>query len=171
MDVKITFLNGELNEEQAPKQWHLKFDEVVLSNGYLLNQADKCVYSKCDESSKRSHHLFSMKDMEEADVILVSTPMDTSEKLMPNNVGKLSRYTSNPSTHHWQAIKRVLKYLKKTIDHSLTYTGYPLVLEGYTDASWISILKIIRLLMAGYSCLVEVQFLGHPRSKLISPAQ
>ncbi|GJS41502.1 zinc finger, CCHC-type containing protein [Tanacetum coccineum] len=28
---------------------------------------------------------FSMKDMREADVILVSTPMDTSEKLMPNN--------------------------------------------------------------------------------------
>ncbi|GJR29966.1 hypothetical protein Tco_1106198 [Tanacetum coccineum] len=42
--------------------------------------------------------------------ILVSTPMDTSEKLMPNNwsgLGKLSRYTSNPSTQHWQAIQRV----------------------------------------------------------------
>ena len=53
-------------------------------------------------------------------------------------VGKLSRYTSNPSTQHWQAIHRVLKYLKKTMDYSLTYTGYPSVLEGYTDASWIS---------------------------------
>ncbi|GKA33546.1 zinc finger, CCHC-type containing protein [Tanacetum coccineum] len=52
MDVKTTFLNGELDDEQAPKQWHQKFDEVVLSNGYLLNQADKCVYSKFDESSK-----------------------------------------------------------------------------------------------------------------------
>ncbi|GJR00472.1 zinc finger, CCHC-type containing protein [Tanacetum coccineum] len=53
-------------------------------------------------------------------------------------VGKLSRYTSNPSTQHWQAIQRVLKYLKKTMDYKLTYTGYPSVLEGYTDASWIS---------------------------------
>ncbi|GKC51030.1 zinc finger, CCHC-type containing protein [Tanacetum coccineum] len=81
MDVKIAFLNSELDEEvymnqpqgfimpgnennvcklikslygvkQAPKQWHRKFDEVVLSNGYLLNQADKCVYSKFDESGK-----------------------------------------------------------------------------------------------------------------------
>nr|GEX06415.1 zinc finger, CCHC-type [Tanacetum cinerariifolium] len=51
MDVKTTFLNGDLDEE-APKQWHQKFDEVVLSNGYLLNQADKCVYSKFDESGK-----------------------------------------------------------------------------------------------------------------------
>ncbi|GKA57614.1 zinc finger, CCHC-type containing protein [Tanacetum coccineum] len=87
---------------------------------------------------------FSMKDIGEADVILVSTPLDTCEKLMPNKgldvsqleysrvigclmyamtctrpdiafaVGKLSRYTSNPGTQHWQAIHRVLKYLKKT---------------------------------------------------------
>nr|GEU92840.1 zinc finger, CCHC-type [Tanacetum cinerariifolium] len=53
-------------------------------------------------------------------------------------VGKLSRYTSNLGTQHWQAIQQVLKYLKKTIDYKLTFTGYPSVLEGYTDASWIS---------------------------------
>ncbi|GKD41631.1 zinc finger, CCHC-type containing protein [Tanacetum coccineum] len=68
----------------------------------------------------------------------MSTPIDTSEKLIPNNVGKLSRYTSNPGTQHWQVIQKVLKYLKKTMDYRLTYTGYPLVLEGYTDKSWIS---------------------------------
>ncbi|GJR29736.1 zinc finger, CCHC-type containing protein [Tanacetum coccineum] len=227
MGVKITFLNGDLDEEQTPKQWHQTFDEVVLSNGYLLNQADKCVYSKFDETGKEvmiclyvddmlifgtdqvqfdltkefCSSRFSMKDMGKADVTLgirikhesnkiaisqshyiekvlkkfnyfdctpVSTPMDTSEKLMPNNgqavsqleysrvigclmyamtctrhdivfdVGKLSRYTSNPGTQHWQAIQRVLKYLKKTMDYSLKYSGYPSVLEGYTDASWIS---------------------------------
>nr|GEV52685.1 zinc finger, CCHC-type [Tanacetum cinerariifolium]GEV53379.1 zinc finger, CCHC-type [Tanacetum cinerariifolium] len=41
MDMKTAFLNGDLDEERAPKQWHQKFDEVVLSNGYLLNQAMK----------------------------------------------------------------------------------------------------------------------------------
>ncbi|GJY33943.1 hypothetical protein Tco_0418412, partial [Tanacetum coccineum] len=53
-------------------------------------------------------------------------------------VGKLSRYTSNHGTQHWQAIQRVLKYLKKTMEYRLTYTGYPLLLEGYINTSWIS---------------------------------
>ncbi|GJS27195.1 hypothetical protein Tco_0487815 [Tanacetum coccineum] len=99
--------------------------------------------------------MFYMMEMEEADVILgirikyksngiapkaswpsgvelkkinyfdctpVSTPMDTREKLKPNK----------------KAVQWVLKYLKKIMDYNLSYIGYPLVLEGYTDASWIS---------------------------------
>nr|GFC95943.1 zinc finger, CCHC-type [Tanacetum cinerariifolium] len=50
-------------------------------------------------------------------------------------VGKLSRYTSNPSTQHWEAIQRGLKYLKKPMDYRLAYTYYPSVLEGYTQPS------------------------------------
>nr|GEY88848.1 zinc finger, CCHC-type [Tanacetum cinerariifolium] len=196
IDVKTAFLNRDLKEE-LPKQWHQKFDEVVLSNGYLLNQADKCMYSKFNASGKGviiclyvddmlifgtdqvqvdlTKEFFSsrlsMKDMEEADVILgirikhdsngiaisqshyiekvlkkfnysdctpVSTPLDTCRPDIAFAVEKLSRYTSTPGIQHWQAIQRVLKYLKKTMDYRLVYSSYPSVLEGYTNASWIS---------------------------------
>nr|GEV51059.1 zinc finger, CCHC-type [Tanacetum cinerariifolium] len=57
------------------------------------------------------------------------------------DVGKLSAYTSNPSTHHMHVVMRVFKYLKKTMDYGLSYVGFPSVLEGYSDASWITNLE------------------------------
>ena len=53
-------------------------------------------------------------------------------------IGKLSRYTSNTSHMHWHAVRRVLKYLKSFIDYGLHYCGYPSILEGFLDASWIT---------------------------------
>ena len=53
-------------------------------------------------------------------------------------VSILSRYTSNPSGEHWTAVIRVFKYLKRTIDYGLHYEKYPVVLEGYCDANWMS---------------------------------
>ncbi|BBN68596.1 transposable element gene [Prunus dulcis] len=53
-------------------------------------------------------------------------------------VGRLSRYTHNPSKEHWNALERVFKYLRGTIDYSLCYKGFPNVVEGYSDANWIT---------------------------------
>ena len=80
MDVKTTFLNGDLDKEiymeqpegfvvkeqekkvcrlikslyglkQAPKQWHEKFVYIMLSNGFKINECDKCVYVKSTNDS------------------------------------------------------------------------------------------------------------------------
>ncbi|RVW11957.1 Retrovirus-related Pol polyprotein from transposon TNT 1-94 [Vitis vinifera] len=223
MDVKTAFLNGDLDEEiymeqpegfsapgqekkvcklvkslyglkQAPKQWHEKFDNVMLSHGFKINECDKCVYVKDTEhgyvivclyvddmlivgsddkmitSTKNMlNSRFDMKDMGLADVILGIKIKRTSNELILSEsvsqveysriigslmylmsctrpdiayaVGKLSRYTSNPGAKHWKGIIRVLKYLRFTRDYGLHYTRYPAVLEGYSDANWISNVK------------------------------
>ena len=41
------------------------------------------------------------------------------------SVGKLSRFTSNPSVDHWKVIGRVLGFLKKTISLGLFYSKSP----------------------------------------------
>ena len=75
MDIKTTFLSGDLDEEiymeqpedftvpgqekkicklvkslyglkQAPKQWHEKFDNAMITNGFKINEYDKYVYIK-----------------------------------------------------------------------------------------------------------------------------
>ena len=75
MDIKSAFLNDELNEEiymeqpegfivlgqekkvcslvksfyrlkQAPKHWYEKFDNAMVSNGFRINECDKCVFIK-----------------------------------------------------------------------------------------------------------------------------
>ncbi|GJX34744.1 hypothetical protein Tco_0246301 [Tanacetum coccineum] len=87
----------------------------------------------------QSHYIKKvLKKFNYFDYTPLSTPMDTSEKLLPNNgqvvsqleysrvigclmyattctrpditfaMGKLSRYTSNPGTQHWQTIQRLV---------------------------------------------------------------
>ncbi|GJS85830.1 zinc finger, CCHC-type containing protein [Tanacetum coccineum] len=61
------FLEWDLDEDLGTKQWHQKFDEVVLSNGYLLNQADKI---QDDMTKEFFGHKFSYEGVGEAGVIL-----------------------------------------------------------------------------------------------------
>ena len=255
MDVKTAFLNGDLDEEiymdqpegfvvqgqeskvcklrkslyglkQAPKQWHEKFDNTLTSNGFVVNESDRCVYSKFSYDSgviiclyvddmlilgvdmnvvKNTKDLlslnFDMKDLGEVDVVLgikiirnsegiilsqsqyvekvlkkfnhfdcdpVRTPYDPSIHLKKNRgspiaqseyakiigsvmflmnctcpdiayvVSRLSRYTYNHAHEHWNALTRLLRYLKGTMNLGLTYTSRPTILEGYCDASRIS---------------------------------
>nr|GEZ34145.1 zinc finger, CCHC-type [Tanacetum cinerariifolium] len=124
------------------------------SRGYALNQ-----WHYIDKIIDKFQHLI----IEEA-----NTPYESSCKLVENNgravaqieyasaigclmyathctrpdiayvVCKLSRYTSNPSQDHLKAIGRVFGYLKRTSKLALYYDRFPDILEGYSDASWIT---------------------------------
>ena len=52
-------------------------------------------------------------------------------------IGKLSRCTSSPRYMHWHEVKRVLKYLKETINYGISYCGYLSVLERCIHARLI----------------------------------
>jgi hypothetical protein len=53
-------------------------------------------------------------------------------------VSKLSRFVSNPGSEHWLALDRVMRYLVGTMNYGIHYSRDPKVLEGYSDANWIS---------------------------------
>ncbi|GJV63594.1 hypothetical protein Tco_1474422 [Tanacetum coccineum] len=133
--------NVEADQEYADRQ-HLKIS--LLENLASATTVFIAVSSlKPFNDRMKSNH---------EDCSLMSTPMDLVEKFKPNTgkpvdqlkysraigglmyamtstrpdiayvVGRLRRFTSNPSRQHWKAITRVFKYLR----------------EGYSDASWIN---------------------------------
>ncbi|XP_075633321.1 secreted RxLR effector protein 161-like [Castanea sativa] len=53
-------------------------------------------------------------------------------------VGMVSRYQSNPRPVYWQAVKRIFRYLRGTLDLILCYQGGDLRLRGYSNADWAS---------------------------------
>ena len=53
-------------------------------------------------------------------------------------VGMVSRYQLNPAPKHWQAIKYILKYLRRTRDYMLVYWCEDLIPIGYTDLDFQS---------------------------------
>ena len=50
------------------------------------------------------------------------------------SVGMVSRYQSNSGPKHWQAIKYILKYLRRTKDYMLVYRCGDLIPIGYTNS-------------------------------------
>ena len=70
--------------------------------------------------------------------------MNCTRLYIAYSVSKLSRYMSNPGVDHWKAIIRVFRYLRYTQNYGLHYTRYPAILEGYSDANWISDMKDIK---------------------------
>ncbi|XP_075086049.1 secreted RxLR effector protein 161-like [Nicotiana tabacum] len=49
-------------------------------------------------------------------------------------VGLVSRYQTDPGLAHWQAVKRIMRYLKGTADYSICYQGgKDLQFVGYSD--------------------------------------
>ena len=53
-------------------------------------------------------------------------------------VGMVNRYQSNPEPEHWAVIKHIMKYLKRTKNYMLVYSGDELILMGYTDSDFMS---------------------------------
>ena len=115
MDVKTAFLNGELEEEiymdqpdgfvskgqegmvskllkslyclkQVPKQWHEKFDRTLTSAGFVVNEADKCVYySNSGVILTQSHYVEKvLSRFGYSDYKPVLTPYDASLILRKN---------------------------------------------------------------------------------------
>ncbi|KAL0558516.1 hypothetical protein IC582_003090 [Cucumis melo] len=155
-DVK-SMLNANFDmEDLGEADVILGIKIIRIENGFFLDQ------SHYIEKSLKKYNYFDSKPP--------CTPYDSSVKLLKNTgdsvnqseyasiigslryaadctrpdiayvVGLLCRFTSRPSLEHWNAMERVMRYLKKTQNLGLHYNKFPAVLEGYNDADLNSLL-------------------------------
>ncbi|KAL0405827.1 UNVERIFIED_CONTAM: Transposon Ty4-J Gag-Pol polyprotein [Sesamum latifolium] len=77
-----------------------------------------------------------------------------------------SRYQACAGEAQWGAVKSILKYLKRTKDMFLIYSGGELILEGYSDASFQSDDDDAKSQSGLYSSLVVLWYLGRAPSRI-----
>ena len=51
-------------------------------------------------------------------------------------VGVVSRYMSNPGKRHWEAVKKILRYLNGTASKCLRFGNSDASIVGYVDADY-----------------------------------
>jgi len=103
---------------------------LPLSHGVTLSKT-QCPTS--NEERKRMDKIPYASAIGSIMYAMICTRPDVSYSLSAT-----SRYQSNPGENHWTAVKRILKYLRRTKDLFLVYGGQEgeLVVKGYTDASF-----------------------------------
>ncbi|BBH07001.1 transposable element gene [Prunus dulcis] len=117
MDVKTAFLNGDLDEELYMEQ----------PEGFIVNSQEH-------KGCKLVKSLYGLKQAPKR----WQEKFDKTGPDIAYAIGRLSRYTHNPSKEHWNAFEIVYNYFRGTMDYSLCYKGFPNVVEGYSDANWIT---------------------------------
>jgi hypothetical protein len=68
-------------------------------------------------------------------------------------VSTVSQFSQNPGWEHWEAVKRIFRYLKGTKDLELVYGGDKRGLVGYTDADGAS--QEHRRAISGYVFMID----------------
>jgi histone deacetylase 1/2 len=81
------------------------------------------------------------------------------------SVNRVCQYMAAPTSVHWSAVKRILRYLRDTIDYGLGFikTG-SLLLSAFSDADWLVIWTSV-VPLATPSFLGATLFLGVLASK------
>lgn len=89
----------------------------------------------CDEKDKVVDNELREKYQEAVGSLLLLAQVSRPE--IAYAVSVVSRYCRDPRSIHWTAVKRIMRYLRGTLNYCLRYTkGENQSITGYSDADW-----------------------------------
>ena len=173
--------------KQAPKQWHEKFDNVMMSHDFKINECEKCIYVKDTEhryiivclyvdnmliigsddkmitSTKTMLNLrFDMKDMRLVDVILGIKIIRTSDGLILSQSHYVDNILGKFDKDNFGVGRTpvdVTLYLSKNKGESVSQIDYSRVIS-----SLMYLMSCMRLNIA-YAISKLSRYMSNPRTK------
>ncbi|GJR82618.1 retrovirus-related pol polyprotein from transposon TNT 1-94 [Tanacetum coccineum] len=161
LDVKTTFLHGDLDEDiymtqpegfqlaekeenlvcklkkslyglkQAPRQWYLKLNSIIQRAGYKRCAMDHCCYLKKVGSS------FIILLLYVDDMLVVGFDMPKFKKLKRRRMAKIPYASAVGSVMYaMEAVKWLLRYLKGTSKATIHFSIKEVVIEGFFDLDY-----------------------------------
>ncbi|GJS40916.1 retrovirus-related pol polyprotein from transposon TNT 1-94 [Tanacetum coccineum] len=161
MDVKTTFLNGEMNEEvyvsqpegfvdpdhptrvyhlkkalyglkQAPRAWYNTLPKFLVDNKFFKGVVDPTLFTRITGKNILIVQIYV------DDIIFASTDPNDCDKFSKEMSSKFQMYQAKPTKRHLEALKRVFRYLRGTINWGLWYPkDTAMALTTYEDADHI----------------------------------
>eukprot|EP00253_Pinus_taeda_P021771 PITA_21771 len=125
MDVKTSFLQGDLEQEIYMKQ----------PKGFAV-KGKKELCPKTQEEEEDMSHVPYASAVSSLIYEMVCIRLDIAHAM-----GVLSKFMSKLEKEHWTTVKRVFRYLRGTSDYGLCYQGRSgldrmLDIRGFVDADW-----------------------------------
>jgi hypothetical protein len=140
------FIGIDINRNRIQRTIHLSQPDYVktvlerfnMSNCSILSvPADPCTKltpQMCPQNEEEKQEMAKIPFME-----CIGSVMHLTHLTRPDiayAVGQVSRYSQSPGQEHWKALKRILAYLRKTLNYGLLFGGGDDELYGYCDADY-----------------------------------
>ena len=144
----ITFIDQEEYAEQVLKRFNMqdcKGVDTPMTTGVKFSKTGIYFLSegKSDQDSINKMIEVSNKNVEKVEapyrqaIGSLMYLMTCTRPDLAASIHILSRYMADPTKQHWEGVKRVFRYLKKTKDHGIMYKKMgKLQLTGYCDSDW-----------------------------------
>ena len=130
---RILFVNQTRYIQEILRRFGMGEENRPTSTPMDPNQS----FRPCESEHERFHDVQLYKSA----IGALTYVMSSTRPDLCASVGALARFSDNPTKEHWTAVKRILRYLRKTVDYGIQFGGKKetekkVELKAFCDASW-----------------------------------